>query len=80
MTFMCVPGVRTEFLRSFPFYSFPTAWNFLLSEFKEIAQKSIFKHYLNAKLLDNLKDIQCENYFVILAPPFNSHLFLCVPP
>ena len=21
-----------------------------------------------------------KNYFVILAPPFNSHLFLCVPP
>ena len=51
-----VPGVRTEFLRRFPFYSFSNAWNFLSSEFKEIAQKSIFKQSLKAKLLDNLKD------------------------
>ena len=58
-----VPGVRTEFLRRFPFYSFPTAWNFLSSEFKEIAQKSIFKQSLKAKLLDNLKDFQCEKLF-----------------
>jgi len=49
------PGVKTEFLRRFPFYSFPTEWNFLSSEFKEIAQKSIFKQSLKAKLLDNLK-------------------------
>ena len=58
-----VPGVRTEFLRRFPFYSFPTAWNFLSSEFKEIAQKSIFKQSLKAKLLDNLKHFQCEKLF-----------------
>ena len=49
-----VTEVRTEFFRRFPFYSFATPWNFLLSEFKEIAQKSIFKQSLKAKLLDNL--------------------------
>ena len=38
-----VPGVRTEFFRQFPFYSsFPTAWNFLSPEFKEIALKNPF--------------------------------------
>ena len=58
-----VPGVRTEFLRRFPFYSFPTAWNFLSPEFKEISQKSIFKQSLKTKLLDNLKDFQCEKLF-----------------
>ena len=51
-----VPEVRTEFLRRFPFNSFPTAGNFLSSEFKEKSQRSIFKQSLKAKLLDNLKD------------------------
>ena len=51
-----VPEVRTEFLRRFPFNSFPTAGNFLSSEFKEISQRSMFKQSLKAKLLDNLKD------------------------
>ena len=51
-----VPEVRTEFLRRFPFNSFPTAGNFLSSEFKEKSQRSMFKQSLKAKLLDNLKD------------------------
>ena len=38
-----VPGVRIEFLRRFPFNSFPTAWNLLSSELKDTAQKSLFK-------------------------------------
>ena len=37
LNYFYVPGVRTEFLRRFPFYQFTTAWNFLSSEFKEIA-------------------------------------------
>ena len=38
-----VPGVRTEFLRRFPSYSFSTAWNLLSSELKDTAQKSLFR-------------------------------------
>ena len=58
-----VLGVKTEFFRRFPIYSFPSAWNLLSSELKEISQKSIFNQSLKAKLLDYLKDFQCEKLF-----------------
>ena len=58
-----VPGVRTENLKRFPLYTFPTAWNSLSAEFKSINQRIMFKSSLKADLLGRLEYFQCIKLF-----------------
>ena len=55
-----VPGVRSEFLRRFPFVSVPSAWNNFLVEIKQSQSKNIFKSASKAYLIDKLQGFTCE--------------------
>ena len=58
-----VPGVRTEYLKRFPFYVFPKAWNSLPAEFKNMNQKLMFKSSIKSFLLSSFENFQCTRLF-----------------
>ena len=55
-----VPRVRSEYLRRFPFVSFPSAWNNFPVEIKQSESIKTFKSASKAYLIDKLQGFSCE--------------------
>ena len=55
-----IPCVRTEFIKRFPLFDFPTQWNNLPEEIKSITSTRQFKSCLYTTSITNLLEFHCE--------------------
>ena len=59
-TDLFIPHIRTEFLKRFPFYSFPSSWNNLPEAVRTIQTLSLFKTTVKKHLLTKLEGFTCN--------------------
>jgi len=58
-----IPRIRSNFLKSFPFYSFPSNWNRLPEFLCNISSKQLFKMNLKTSLLQRNANFICQKLF-----------------
>ena len=58
-----VPLANTEFLKRFPFYSSPLAWNNLHNNLKNISSKKLFSINLKQNLIQTCLNYHCNRLF-----------------
>ena len=58
-----VPKIRLEFLKRFPFYSFPKSWNLMPGELKGIHDKRMFISNNKETFYFNYSNFSCNRLF-----------------